>query len=183
MKNVVVLSGVADASSSNGAVTKRNRNRNRLIILIFNFFTFLPFPEPRPALGPILHNLLANRLLRVGSGTVVPEVLGGIAVRPPLAAHLQIAGLGCNAPSVLDCDLSLDGLETFDSRGDGIVKGARVVGAVAQHVEAVALVIALPLLTADVEDNAGGVDGNILAVGALQLPLDDAADLSSIIEG
>ena len=112
-----------------------------------------------------------------------PAVVCGITVGPPLVAHLQVGCLRSDIPCVLDGDLSLDGLEAFDGRGDGVVEGSCVVGAVAQHIEAVALVVALPLLFADIEGDAGRVDGNILAIGTLQLPLDDATYLGGVLCG
>ena len=45
----------------------------------------------------------------------------------------------------------------------------------AQHIEAVALVVSFPLLLADVKGDACGIYGDIVTHRATELPLDDAA--------
>ena len=147
------------------------------------------FLEPRPSLGPVAYDVLADDVLIAGSGAVMPIVVGDIAVRPPLRAYLIVGVVGFRSasygsvPGVLDGDFACDGSEAFDSRGDSIGECTRVVGGVAHDVEAVALVVAAPFLVADVEGDTGRVDGNVIAHRALQLPLDDAADLGGITSG
>ena len=113
----------------------------------------------------------------------MPIIGWGIAVSPPLRTNLVVGILGRNIPCVLNGNLACDGRKAFDGGSDGIVEGAGVVSGMANDIETVALVVAFPLLLADVEGDAGRVDGDIRAYWTSQLLLDDAADLCSVLGG
>ena len=83
-------------------------------------------------------------------------------------------------PCVLNGDFSHDGRESLDGRGDAIRQRACIVGGIAHDIEPVALVVASPLLVSNVEGDTG-VDGDVIAHGAFQLPFDDATDLGGVL--
>ena len=98
-----------------------------------------------------------------------------------MRANDVVRVVGFHVPGVLDGDFSRDGCESLDGRSDGVRERASVIGGVAHDIEPVALVEAAPFLVANVEGDTGGVDGDVIAHGAFQLPLDDATDLSSVL--
>ena len=51
----------------------------------------------------------------------------------------------------------------------------------AYDIVTIALVIALPLLFADVEGDTGRIDGDVVTYRTFQLPLNDAADLGGVL--
>ena len=122
------------------------------------------FSQPQPALAPVLHDFVADNILITGSSAVFPIIGRSIAVRPPVRANLEVCILGRNVPRILNSNLARDGREAVDSGGDGVVKRACVVGGVTQDVETVSLIIAFPQLLADVEGDAGGVDGYVITL-------------------